>query len=105
MLFMVIETFRDGDMVPTYARLQERGRSLPAGLEYLGSWVEANFARCFQLMRCDDATLFQRWALEWRGTGRTLEIVPVVPSAEPAQIVAGYLDDRGGSAGDRGDLE
>jgi hypothetical protein len=34
MLFMVIEQFRDNDMVPVYQRLRERGRSLPEGLEY-----------------------------------------------------------------------
>jgi Protein of unknown function (DUF3303) len=57
MLFMVIESFRDNDMVPVYQRLREGGRSLPAGLEYIDSWVEANFSRCFQLMRCDDLKL------------------------------------------------
>jgi hypothetical protein len=33
MLFMVIERFRDDDMVPIYYRLRESGRSLPDGLE------------------------------------------------------------------------
>jgi hypothetical protein len=51
MLFMVIERFRDYDMVPIYQRLRESGRSLPNGLEYVDSWIEPNFARCFQL-RC-----------------------------------------------------
>jgi hypothetical protein len=40
MLFMVIERFRDNDMVPIYQRLQESGRSLPEGLEYVDSWIE-----------------------------------------------------------------
>jgi hypothetical protein len=31
MLFMVIEQFRDNDMVPIYQRLWESGRSLPNG--------------------------------------------------------------------------
>ena len=82
MLFMVIESFRDNDMVPVYQRLREGGRSLPEGLEYIDSWVEANFSRCFQLMRCDDLKLIQAWILEWRGCGVTFEIVPVVTSAE-----------------------
>jgi len=51
MLFMVIERFRDNDMVPIYQRLRDNGRSLPDGLEYVDSWVEPNFARCFQLTR------------------------------------------------------
>jgi hypothetical protein len=92
MLFMVIETFRDNDMVPVYRRLRDEGRSLPAGLEYVDSWIEPNFSRCFQLMRCDDARLFQEWALQWRGLGMSLEIVPVVPSKQTREVVAPYLD-------------
>jgi hypothetical protein len=92
MLFMVIERFRDNDMVPIYRRLRESGRSLPDGLEYLDSWVEPNFSRCFQLMRCDDARLFQEWALSSRGQGVSLEIVPVVPSAETRAVMAPWLD-------------
>ena len=92
MLFMVIEQFRDNDMVPIYQRLRDSGRLLPDGLEYVDSWVEPNFARCFQLMRCDDLRLFQDWALKWRGTGATFEIVPVVPSKETSETVAPYLD-------------
>jgi hypothetical protein len=92
MLFMVIERFRDNDMIPAYQRLRDSGRALPEGLEYVDSWVEPSFARCFQLMRCDDARLFQQWVLQWRGTGTTVEIVPVVPSRETQQIVAPYLD-------------
>lgn len=92
MLFMVIEKFRDQDMVPIYRHLRDQGRGLPDGLEYVDSWIEPNFGRCFQLMRCDDATLFQRWALHWRGLGVELEIVPVVPSKETRDIVAPFLD-------------
>jgi hypothetical protein len=33
MLFMVIESFHDDDMVPVYQRLRKAGRSLPDGLE------------------------------------------------------------------------
>ena len=92
MLFMVIERFRDNDMVPVYQRLRERGRMLPEGLEYVDSWVEAGFSRCFQLMRCDDLRVLQEWVLQWRGSGATFEIVPVVPGAETRAAVAPYLD-------------
>jgi hypothetical protein len=91
-LFMVIERFKDNDMIPTYQRVKESGRSLPDGVEYVDSWIEASFARCFQLMRCDDARLLQEWVLTWRGLGSTFEIVPVVPSAETRDVVAPYLD-------------
>jgi hypothetical protein len=91
MLFMVIERFRDNDMVPVYQRLRGGGRSLPNGLDYIDSWVEANFSRCFQLMRCDDVRLIQQWVLQWRGAGATFEIVPVVTSKETQAVVAPFL--------------
>jgi hypothetical protein len=92
MLFMVIERFRDNDMVPVYRKVRDAGRLLPDGLEYVDSWVEPNFSRCFQLMRCDDLRLFQEWVLGWRGMGVTIEIVPVLGSAETREVVAPYLD-------------
>jgi hypothetical protein len=92
MLFMVIERFRDDDMIPVYQRVAAAGRSLPAGLEYLDSWVEAGFSRCFQLMRCDDLSLIQQWILQWRGAGVTFEIVPVVASHETRAVVAPFLE-------------
>jgi hypothetical protein len=58
MLFMVIERFKDAKAV--YLRVREKGRMLPEGLKYVGSWVEANYDRGFQLMECDDASLFQK---------------------------------------------
>ncbi len=63
MLFMIIERFRDNDMVPVYQRLRRTGRSLPEGLEYIDSWVAADFSRCFQIMRCADLKLIQAWIL------------------------------------------
>lgn len=93
MLFMVIERFKDQDMIPVYRRLRERGRALPEGLVYRDSWIEPSFGRCFQLMECDDPRLLQEWVLRWRGTGVTFEIVPVVPSGETREVVAPYLDE------------
>lgn len=92
MLFMIIEHYRDADMVPIYRRVRAEGRMLPEGLDYVDSWVEPNFARCFQLMRCDDLTLLQEWILKWRGSGTAFEIVPVVPSRDTAAVVAPLLD-------------
>jgi hypothetical protein len=92
MLFMVIETFRDNDMLPVYERVKEKGRMLPTGLRYVDSWVEPSFARCFQLMECDDLGPLQQWVLQWRGCGVTFEIVPVLTSAETRAVVAPHLD-------------
>jgi len=91
MLFMVIERFRDHDMVPVYERVRNGGRMLPEGLRYIDSWGEPNFARCFQLMECDDPKLLQQWVLQWRGAGVTFEFIPVVPSAQTREVVAPHL--------------
>lgn len=93
MLFMVIERFRDNDMIPIYQRLRDGGRMIPDGLRYIDSWVEPNFSRCFQLMEADDLRLFQEWVLQWRGSGVTIEIVPVVSSKETQEVVAPFLEE------------
>ncbi len=81
MLFMVIERFKGRDPKPIYRRLRDEGRRMPDGLKYVGSWIEANFDRCWQLMECDDARAFQRWVAEWSDLIE-MEIVPVAPSAD-----------------------
>ena len=58
--------------------------------KYVGSWIEANFDRCFQLMECDDASLLQDWLLNWSDLVEC-EIVPVVPSAETKALVEKHL--------------
>jgi hypothetical protein len=81
MLFMVIERFRNRDAKAVYLRAQEQGRMLPEGLTYVGSWVEDNFDRCFQLMECEDPYLFQQWTVHWEDLV-TFEIVHIVSSTE-----------------------
>jgi hypothetical protein len=88
MLFMVIERFTDRNPAPIYVRLQEQGRALPVGLRYIDSWIEANFDRCFQLMECDDAVLFQQWILQWRDLAE-FEIVPVSSSKTVRELFLG----------------
>jgi len=90
MLFMVIERFRDRDAKAVYRRFREQGRMTPEGLTYVGSWIEANFDRCFQLMECDDARLLQDWLLNWSDL-MECEIVPVVPSNETRELVQSRL--------------
>lgn len=90
MLFMVIERFKNRDAAAIYRRFQVRGRMMPEGLTYVGSWVEANFDRCFQLMECDDARLFQQWVAEWQDL-MECEIVPVVPSQETKEAFGPML--------------
>ena len=81
MVCMVIERFRNRDAKAVYLRAKEQGRMLPEGLTYVGSWVEDNFDRCFQLMESDDPRLFQQWTLHWEDLV-AFEIVHVVSSTE-----------------------
>ena len=90
MLFMVIERFKDRDPIPVYKRVRDQGRMMPDGLKYVGSWIEANFDRCFQLMECDDPRLLQEWLLSW-GDLVQCEIVPVVPSDQTRELIMSRL--------------
>jgi hypothetical protein len=82
-LYMVIETYTHGAQ-PVYERAAERGRMLPAGLEYVDSWVdERRLDRCFQLMETDDARLFDEWMAAWSDLVE-FEVVPVIGSAAAA---------------------
>ena len=83
MQFMVIETLPDPRAV--YARFAEKGRMMPEGVHYVGSWVDATGKRCFQLMECDDLSLLMDWIAAWSDLA-TFEVIPVVPSTTAARI-------------------
>lgn len=82
---MIIERFKDGDPVPVYRRLRDRGRMLPDGLEHRASWVDANLERCFQVMETSEPALITDWAAGWDDIVE-FEVVPVVSSAEAAEL-------------------
>jgi len=87
---MVIETFRNSDGKAIYRRLRDRGRQMPDGLSFVSSWVQADMARCFQLMECDDVTLLQRWIVQWSDL-MAFEIVPVVAGKDTGAALAPLL--------------
>jgi hypothetical protein len=91
MLFMVIERFKNRDAKAIYTRFKEKGRMLPDGLKYVGSWVEDNFDHCFQLMECDDPLVFQQWFVHWEDLV-DFEIVHVVSSAEASEAALSGRD-------------
>ena len=87
MLFMVIERFKPGAAREIYRNLREEGRHLVDGLEYVASWVDLDFATCWQIMRTDNRALLEVWC----EAGRELvdfEIVPVRTSAHAAAVMA-----------------
>ena len=86
MQFMVIERFRNRDAKAVYRRFRDQGRMAPDGLKYVGSWIEVNFDRCFQIMECDDGRLLQEWVANW-GDLVDFEIVPVVSSDQTRETI------------------
>ena len=90
MLFMVIESFRGQDAKSVYRRFRDKGRLMPDGIGFVGSWVTANLSRCFQIMECDDITLLQRWAAEWSDLVQ-FEILPIVSGKDTASALAESL--------------
>jgi hypothetical protein len=90
MLYMVVERFRNRDALAIYRRFREHGRMMPDGLEYVGSWIETNYDRCFQLMRCDDPRLFDEWTVHWQDL-MDFEIIPVAESREVIKALAHEL--------------
>ncbi len=90
MLYRVIEYFNAGAAIDIYRRARDLGRQLPPGLEYVDSWVDLNYCRCFQLMRTDDRALFEIWIKAWSDLGH-FEIIPVRTSAEAAEQIADQL--------------
>ena len=74
MLFMVIETFgRDAKGV--YRRFRDKGRMMPDGVSFVGSWVSADL---------------QRWVAAWSDIAG-FEIVPVVAGKDTAAALADQL--------------
>ena len=90
MLFMVIERFKNQNAKAVYRRFRDQGRGAPDGLQYVNSWIEASFDRCFQLMECDDARLLQQWVAAWSDLIE-FEIVPVVPSKDTRETIQPLL--------------
>lgn len=87
MLYMVIEHFKDRNAAPIYRRFNERGRMMPEGLNYVNSWIEPNFDRCFQVMETDDPKLFDEWIDNWKDLA-DFEVFPVVTSAEARELAS-----------------
>jgi Protein of unknown function (DUF3303) len=85
MLFIIIEHYKNRDAKAVYKRFQEKGRMMPEGMKYLGSWVEPNFDRCFQVIESSEESLIQKWTRNWKDLIE-FEILPVLSSAEAASL-------------------
>jgi len=86
MLYMVVETFCDGDAVPVYRRVRDSGRGIPAGLRYVSSWVTADMKRCYQIMETDRRALLDEWIRHWANIVE-FDVFEIITSAEARAVV------------------
>jgi hypothetical protein len=87
---MIIEQFKNGDPLPIYRRFPDRGRMAPEGLNYVSSWVDDKFERCFQIMETADRQLLHQWMANFSDIVE-FEIYPVVTSKDAAEKIAPRL--------------
>jgi len=88
MLYMVIEHFHDGAGPEIYKRFRDYGRMMPDGLNYVSSWIEPTFRRCYQVMEWDDPAVFAEWTAKWSDL-MEFEAIPVITSGEAQKIMRG----------------
>jgi hypothetical protein len=79
MLFMVIERFKDIDLLRE--RFHRHGRMLPEGVVYQGSWMDKDGSRCFQIMDASDLASLMGWVRRWEDLV-DFEIVQVLTSQD-----------------------
>lgn len=90
MLFMVIEHFRDGRAPDIYRRFRDRGRMAPEGLQYVSSWVDLEYRRCFQVMEAESEANLEAWTRNWTDLVE-FEVIPVRTSEQAAQAMTPRL--------------
>jgi uncharacterized protein DUF3303 len=89
-LYMVLETFRNGDAVPIYRRFRDRGRMMPEGLRYVSSWIDDGLTRCWQVMEAENRALLDEWIANWSDLV-DFEVLPVFTSKEVVEMMAPRL--------------
>jgi len=53
MQYMLIERFRPGKVKDMYQRFSEKGRMLPDGVTFVGSWINESVTVCYQVMEAE----------------------------------------------------
>jgi hypothetical protein len=65
MLFMVVETFKNPNLVEVRQRFQSEGRLMPEGLVYVSSWMTIDGSQCYQLIETPTLELLDIWISNW----------------------------------------
>jgi hypothetical protein len=69
-----------------YRRLEEKGRMLPHGLNYINSWINESVTVCYQVMETESFGKLQDWMDQWKDLV-DFEVVPVISSAQAKKKV------------------
>jgi hypothetical protein len=86
MQYMIIERFRQGKIMEMYKRFEEKGRLMPDGLNYIGSWITEDVGVCYQAMETDDIDKLHQWINNWNDLVE-FEIIPVITSQQAKEKV------------------
>jgi len=86
MLYMIIEKFHPNKVKDLYKRLEEKGRMLPEGVNYINSWIDSQINICYQVMESDSEEKIHQWILYWNDLA-DFEVIPVLTSAEAKEKV------------------
>ena len=86
MTFLVIESFKNSDPRPVYARFAQKGRPASDRIRYVSSWVTEDLSKCYRVMEGDGDAL-NEWIDNWKDLV-DFEIIKGVSSYQAAQIVA-----------------
>ena len=62
---MVVETFKNPNLVEVGKRFQMDGRFMPEGLKYVSSWMTLDGSQCYQLMETPALELLDIWIANW----------------------------------------
>ena len=90
MLYMVLERFKTPGGLEVYRRARDLGRLMPEGLEYVSSWVDFEFTRCFQLMKTENRDLLEQWINRWNDLV-DFEVIPMQTSQEAMEAITPRL--------------
>ncbi len=78
-LYMIVEKFKSGERETIYQRLQKKGRMLPAGVEYVNSFLSEDAQTCYQLIKSVSREKINTWIDRWKDV-IDFEVVPIEKS-------------------------
>ena len=85
---MIIEHYKPGKTQVIYQRFEEKGRMLPQGIKFAGSWINEDVSVCYQVMEAEAPELLKTWINIWQDLIE-FEVIPVISSIEAKKRVMG----------------